>query len=473
MPAIERWPGRRRSKRRAASGCSAWPDAALAGEIDPPLWTLGHIGWFQELWVGRNVQRSRGEEADPGRPRLASILPGADAWYDPAACARPARHALAAASCPMRRRRASTWSSRSRPASTCSTHCPTRATTRSISIASRCSTKRCMSKAFAVLAQSAGLAVPAGLLPRLASRASRPPLLFPATRWLLGVGSPGFRFDNEREPHPVAIPEFEMDAQAVTWAQFGEFVEDGGYDDPSHWSDDRLGLGRARRRGARRAMSTSSGTACCSIASAGWPACRRRSLPCTSAGTRPMPGAAGPAGACPAKPSGRRPRIRVRRAAFVSATSGSGRRALSPLSRLRRRPVARVFAALLRPRQGAARRVVRDPAGAARARAFAGSNRPSATTASSVFAAAPPEVAGGMDRGLNTHRGGASPIRESPSSACAAASNNRPGRAGTAPSSNRRPSWTFLFPSPSTARPSRRRSIRAHCSCSSCARTCS
>jgi iron(II)-dependent oxidoreductase len=29
---------------------------------------------------------------------------------------------------------------------------------------------------------------------------------------------------------PVAVPEFEIDAQPVTWAQYVEFVDDGGYD---------------------------------------------------------------------------------------------------------------------------------------------------------------------------------------------------------------------------------------------------
>ncbi|MEO6031653.1 MAG: DinB family protein, partial [Burkholderiaceae bacterium] len=50
----------------------------------PPLWTLGHIGWFQEHWIARNVQRGRGERADPTLPRLASILPDVDRCFEPA-----------------------------------------------------------------------------------------------------------------------------------------------------------------------------------------------------------------------------------------------------------------------------------------------------------------------------------------------------------------------------------------------------
>ena len=37
--------------------------AAMAGqvpqraELNPPLWELGHIGWFQTWWLGRNPAR--------------------------------------------------------------------------------------------------------------------------------------------------------------------------------------------------------------------------------------------------------------------------------------------------------------------------------------------------------------------------------------------------------------------------------
>lgn len=209
----------------------------IAEELDPPLWTLGHVAWFQEYWVGRNVRRGQGVGADPGAPRLASILPGADAWYDPARVARAERRALAASGLP------------DLPA------------TRQYLVESLETTLELLDavreeddvalyfhrlalfheemhlEGFAVLAQTLGIEPPAGAVPRLVTHAPRPPILFPATRWLLGKGPPGFRFDNEGEPHPVEIPEFEIDSQAVTWAQYGEFVEDGGYDEPAHWSE--------------------------------------------------------------------------------------------------------------------------------------------------------------------------------------------------------------------------------------------
>ena len=50
--------------------------------LNPPLWELGHVGWFQEWWIGRNLQRALGAECEPAHARLASIEPAADRWWD-------------------------------------------------------------------------------------------------------------------------------------------------------------------------------------------------------------------------------------------------------------------------------------------------------------------------------------------------------------------------------------------------------
>ena len=57
-------------------------------------------------------------------------------------------------------------------------------------------------------------------------------------RQRVGSEGAGFAYDNERPAHDEALPEFEIDAQAVSWAQYTEFVEDGGYDEPRWWSVD-------------------------------------------------------------------------------------------------------------------------------------------------------------------------------------------------------------------------------------------
>src|SRR6185295_12498156 len=50
--------------------------------VNPPLWEIGHVAWFQEHWCLRY--------RDAGAP-AASILPGADALYDSSKVAHATR----------------------------------------------------------------------------------------------------------------------------------------------------------------------------------------------------------------------------------------------------------------------------------------------------------------------------------------------------------------------------------------------
>ena len=206
--------------------------ADAPAEAHPPLWTLGRIGWYAEQWIGRNVQRQRGERSDPTRTKLASILPDADRAFGPGSLAALRRGELAL---------------------------PDLQTVRQFLVDTLETTLELLDGAagdddslyfyrlvlfdedrfredFAVLAQTLG--IDSGLAGSPSAPASlRPALLFPATRWRLGSEPGGFVFDNERWAHEISLPEFEIDAQPVSWAQFGEFVEDGGYDERSHWSE--------------------------------------------------------------------------------------------------------------------------------------------------------------------------------------------------------------------------------------------
>ena len=73
--------------------------------------------------------------------------------------------------------------------------------------------------------------------PGPAARVQTVPLWLPAQRWRLGSEPAGGVVPaGERWAHDVQVPEFEIDAQAVCWAQWAEFVVDGGYDRPELWS---------------------------------------------------------------------------------------------------------------------------------------------------------------------------------------------------------------------------------------------
>ena len=88
-------------------------------------------------------------------------------------------------------------------------------------------------EALLVAAQSLGLALP---IDAPAGMHLREPLICPATRWSLGSVPGGYVPAIEQPAHPVPMPEFEIDAQPVCWAQFIEFVDDGGYDREDCWS---------------------------------------------------------------------------------------------------------------------------------------------------------------------------------------------------------------------------------------------
>jgi ergothioneine biosynthesis protein EgtB len=217
-------------------------------ELNPPLWEAGHIGWFQEWWIGRNLQRPRGRRADPTATRLASIEPNADRWYDSSNVPHDTRWKLAL---------------------------PDAGGTRQYLVETLESTLELLEvvpddedddalylyrlalfhedmhgEAFAYMAQTLGIddaAAPAAL----GTFAPRDALWFPPTRWMLGsdADARGFSFDNERGAHEIAVPEFEIDAQPVTWGQYVEFVDDGGYDDPRWWTPEGWAWveGQARR----------------------------------------------------------------------------------------------------------------------------------------------------------------------------------------------------------------------------------
>ena len=215
---------------RWVAACEAAPAWREQPETDPPLWMLGHTAWFQEHWIARNVQRQRGEQGDAGRPKLASILPEADACFDAAAVSRAQRWAAPLPDVQVLRQYAM---------DTLETTLELLAGTPDDAAALyfyRLALFRedAVSEAFAEAAQLAGVAAAAPT--RAMVHAARPALLFPATTWSLGSATTGFTWANERGARVVAVPEFEIDAQAVSWAQYAEFVEDGGYDDARHWS---------------------------------------------------------------------------------------------------------------------------------------------------------------------------------------------------------------------------------------------
>jgi gamma-glutamyl hercynylcysteine S-oxide synthase len=225
------------------------PATAPPGTV-PPLWLAGHVAWLAEYWIARNPQRALGPLCPADAVRLASVEPQADAWFDPRLVPPADRWAM-----PL----------------------PDAAGIRAWLLDTLETTLELLEQApdtdqglyffrmalfhedwrgedLVTLAQTLG--VPLAIeLP--AGAATRPALLLPATRWTLGwADDAGFALDVERGHEPVAVPEFEIDAQPVTWAQYVEFIADGGYDRedlwrPEGWAWLQQEAAREGRRGPR------------------------------------------------------------------------------------------------------------------------------------------------------------------------------------------------------------------------------
>lgn len=222
---------------------------ALRNEFDPPLWLVGHVAWFQECAIARNLRRGQGE-GTAGTPMLASIEPRADGWFDPTICAREQRwRDTDVADAHLRDYLAATLDA-------------------TLELLERApeddaglqlfrlvlASEDAAAETLAVMAQAAGLGGPAtrDLWPIWPSRVLREPLWFGAQHLNLGSPRGGFVPDNERGAHDEAVPEFEIDAQPVQWSQYVEFVDDGGYDEPRWWGQAGWAwLERAQRRAPR------------------------------------------------------------------------------------------------------------------------------------------------------------------------------------------------------------------------------
>ncbi len=206
-------------------------------ELNPPLWELGHVGWFQEYWIGRNPHRHRGVAADPDAARAASILPGADRLYDSSRVEHTSRWHL-----PL----------------------PDAAATRGYLARGLEQTLQCLAdvegrcegllyfawltlmhedmhrEAAVYMANALGLPVQeTSPLEGSAAPDSPAELAFEATRFELGSAvRGGFAFDNELMAQAVEVAPFRIDRAPVDNRAYAAFVADGGYQDPRHWSAD-------------------------------------------------------------------------------------------------------------------------------------------------------------------------------------------------------------------------------------------
>jgi gamma-glutamyl hercynylcysteine S-oxide synthase len=215
-----------------ASG-TAHPGIPYAPELNPPLWELGHVAWFQEWWIARNRQRAHGVACDPGHERAPSLLPLADAWYDSSRVAHRTRWEL-----PLPDRHATRdYLDRTLAQTLELLDALAPDANDELLYFFRLVTlhEEMHAEAATYMAETLGIAVRAAPPPGIQADAAQ--LQLPAQRVRIGSGAAGFAFDNELHSHEVALDSVSIDAQPVSWARFLPFVEAGGYEQRQWWSD--------------------------------------------------------------------------------------------------------------------------------------------------------------------------------------------------------------------------------------------
>jgi len=206
----------------------------LRPELNPPLWELGHIGWFQEYWVARNRQRDAGVHADPDAARQPPHRAAADALYNSSLVPHDSRWQLEL------------------PDAAATREDLARQLDETLALLRRAQAnddalyffrlallhEDMHHEAALYMARGLGIAVDdARWRARVLPEPPRP-LAVAACDWQLGSRpGDGFAFDNELPGCATPLASYAIDAQVVRWAEFLSFVDAGGYEDARWWTD--------------------------------------------------------------------------------------------------------------------------------------------------------------------------------------------------------------------------------------------
>ena len=196
--------------------------------VNPPLWELGHLAWFAEWYLLRGAVSSAPDAAQ--RP---SRLYCADDFFNSNTVPHAARWTLDLP----RAGALKVWcqdvlercvDQLSRTADNDAALYPYRLVL---------AHEDMHGEAFASTLQTLGVAVPVGLVFPAAPARPQRSIDFPGATFSQGCeADASFVFDNEKSAHPIKVAAFSVDATLISNQQFIEFVDDGGYQNPTFWS---------------------------------------------------------------------------------------------------------------------------------------------------------------------------------------------------------------------------------------------
>ena len=203
-------------------------------QLNPPLWEVGHIAWFQEFWLARNPQRRLGMLADPLAARSPALLPQADALYNSSVVAHDSRWFLPLPD--LQATRAYLQATLDQTLALLALEASDDAALYFYRLA--LFHEDMHGEAAVYMAQALGMALPPALVGDHAARVRGPvqSLQLAAGDWTLGYTGRGFAFDNELGPHRVHLNAYAIDDRPVSWRRYLAFVDAGGYADARCWS---------------------------------------------------------------------------------------------------------------------------------------------------------------------------------------------------------------------------------------------
>jgi gamma-glutamyl hercynylcysteine S-oxide synthase len=203
--------------------------------VNPPLWEIGHLAWFQELWVLRRNDENGSFSYGP------SVLENADELYNSMEVAHDTRWDLPLLS----REDTLTYMQRilDETLHKLNTEGPTDKNTYFALLATFHEDMH--GEAFTYTRHTHGLSAPpiSDYDPSLLKGQPTGPFEgdaeIPGVQFMLGA-TPDlpFVFDNEKWAHRVEVAPFKMARAPVTNAEFASFVDDGGYERRELWSDE-------------------------------------------------------------------------------------------------------------------------------------------------------------------------------------------------------------------------------------------
>jgi iron(II)-dependent oxidoreductase len=189
--------------------------------VNPPLWELGHVAWFQERWCLRTAR---------GGAPVDSILEGADALYDSSAVAHDTRWGLPLPGIEATRRYLAEVLERVRE----------RLAREPDNPALRYYAQLCLyhedmhAEAFHYTRQTLGDGDPTAERPPPAGGAGDE--AFGPARLTRGARpGEGFAFDNEKWEHEVDVPAFRIARSVISNAEYLAYVEEGDGPPPRYW----------------------------------------------------------------------------------------------------------------------------------------------------------------------------------------------------------------------------------------------